>query len=190
LTHAAGRASRLAPVASLRRCLLTRTPSLQRYPHRKVRDFLRFTLGSQQQREAGQRRPQRRTTRQLQVVYQAVCQSCSHPSADEVYWYARRVLPQISLGTVYHNLQRLVDEGKISVFLLGERTARYDPTTTAHAHFVCQHCGQVEDVFLDQLQLGIDLSMLARRGYRISTQSLVMYGRCPSCTGRASARLR
>lgn len=107
-----------------------------------------------------------------------------------MYRYARRTLPRISLGTVYHNLQRLVAAGKISVFLLGERTARYDPTTTAHAHFVCQHCGQVEDVFLDHPQLGIDLSMLARRGYRISTQSLLLHGLCPSCTGRAPARLQ
>jgi Fur family peroxide stress response transcriptional regulator len=134
-----------------------------------------------------QRRPQTRNSHQLQAVYQAVCQSFSHPSADEVYWHARRILPRISLGTVYHNLQRLVARGKISVFLLGERTARYDPTTTAHAHFVCQQCGQVEDVFLDHPLLGIDLSVLARQGYRITAQSLVIYGLCPTCVGRVPA---
>jgi Fe2+ or Zn2+ uptake regulation protein len=107
-----------------------------------------------------------------------------------VYRHARQILPRISLGTVYHNLQRLVAEGKISVFLLGERTARYDPTTTAHAHFVCQQCSQIEDVFLDQPLLGIDLSTLARQGYWISAQSLIIYGRCPICAGGASARLR
>ncbi len=74
-----------------------------------------------------QQSPQKRNTHQLQVVYQAVCQARSHSSADEVYWQARRILPRISLGTVYHDLQRLVDEGRIGVFLLGERTARYDP---------------------------------------------------------------
>lgn len=136
-----------------------------------------------------QPRPQKRNTHQLQVVYQAVCQARSHPSADEVYWQARRILPRISLGTVYHNLQRLVAEGKIGVFLLGERTARYDPTTADHAHFVCQRCGQVEDVFLTQSSLGVDLSILTRRGYNVSTQSLVISGLCPPCTGGAATKL-
>ncbi|MBI3797712.1 MAG: transcriptional repressor [Deltaproteobacteria bacterium] len=137
-----------------------------------------------------QRRPQTRNTHQLQAVYQAVCQSSSHPSADEVYWHVRRNLPRISLGTVYHNLQRLVAQGKISVVLLGERTARYDPTTTAHAHFVCQQCGQVEDVFLSHTLLGIDLNVLARQGYRITAHNLLISGLCPTCGGRRSARLQ
>ena len=106
-----------------------------------------------------------------------------------MYWHARRSLPRISLGTVYHNLQRLVAQGKISVFLLGERTARYDPTTTAHAHSVCQQCGQIEDVFLDHPLLGIDLSALTHLGYHITAQSLVIYGLCPTCVGRAPAGL-
>jgi Fur family ferric uptake transcriptional regulator len=126
-------------------------------------------------------KPQKRHTQQLQIVYQAVCQSGSHPSADEVYRYARQLLPRISLGTVYHNLQRLVEEGKIGVFLSGERTARYDPTIEDHAHFVCQHCSQIEDVFLEQPLLAINLSPLLRSGYTISAHSLVIDGLCPSC---------
>jgi len=126
-------------------------------------------------------KPQKRNTQQLQIVYQAVCQSGSHPSADEVYRYARHLLPRISLGTVYHNLQRLVEEGKIGIFLIGGRTARYDPTITDHAHFVCQHCGQIEDVFLAQPLLAINLSTLVRNGYTIFDHSLVIDGLCPPC---------
>lgn len=144
-------------------------------------DICGVAVSLQQQAETKKRRLQKRTTRQLQVVYQAVCQSRSHPSANEVYWYARRTVPRISLGTVYHNLQRLTEEGKIGIFLLGGRTARYDPTTTDHAHFVCQQCEHIEDIVLEQHVLRSTLNFLIQSGYTIFTHNFVTYGLCPAC---------
>jgi len=129
------------------------------------------------------RRPLKRTTQQLQVVYEAVCQFQTHPSAEEVYLRARRILPRIGLGTVYRNLQRLVDEDKIGMFFPDERRVRYDPITTDHVHFVCQQCGQITDVFLEQLLLGIDFRRFVRSGYTISTHNVVIKGLCPTCSG-------
>ena len=68
----------------------------------------------------------------------------------------RRILPRIGLGTVYRNLQRLVDEDKIGMFFLDGCRVHYDPIPTNHVHFVYQQCGQIKDVFLEQLLLGID----------------------------------
>lgn len=128
------------------------------------------------------RRPLKRMTQQLQVVYEVVCQFQTHPSAEEVYLQARRILPRIGLGTVYRNLQRLVDEDKIGIFFPDERRVRYDPITTNHIHFVCQQCGQIKDVFLEQLLLGIDFSMFVRSGYTIATHDVVIKGLCPTCS--------
>ena len=128
------------------------------------------------------RRPLKRTTQQLQVVYEAVCQFQTHPSAEEVYQRARRILPRISLGTVYRNLQRLVDENKIGMFFPDEHGVRYDPIIANHAHFICQRCGQIKDVFLEQLLRGIDFSALVRRGCTISAHSAVIKGWCPTCS--------
>lgn len=128
------------------------------------------------------RRPLNRATQQLQVVYEAACQFQTHPSAEEVYQRARRILPRISLGTVYRNLRRLVDEDKIAMFFLDERRVRYDPITTSHVHFVCQQCGQITDICLEQLLLRIDFSMLIRGGYTVSAYSAVIKGLCPTCS--------
>ena len=49
-----------------------------------------------------------RNTRQLSMVWQAIKDDKSHPTADQVYARVRRKLPNISLGTVYRNLQKLV----------------------------------------------------------------------------------
>src|SRR6185369_12240644 len=89
----------------------------------------------------------RRVTRQLAVVLDAVRHSgVEHPSADRVYERVRGVLPRISLGTVYRNLQRLAADGRIGVTHLEGRVARYDPTPAGHDHFVCRTCGRVDDL--------------------------------------------
>ena len=81
----------------------------------------------------------RRTTPQLAVVLEAVRTSgAEHPTAERIYDRVRRVLPSISLGTVYRNLQRLVQEGQIGAAQLGARSLHYDPTATPHDHFVCR----------------------------------------------------
>jgi Fur family transcriptional regulator, peroxide stress response regulator len=95
---------------------------------------------------------------------------------------ARRTLPRIGLGTVYRNLQRLVNEDKIGMFFPDERRVHYDPITTNHIHFVCQQCGQIKDVFFEQLLLGIDFSRFVRSGYTISTHKVVIKGLCPTCS--------
>ena len=60
-----------------------------------------------------------RKTRQLEIVWHEVAGDNSHPTADQIYRRVRRHIPNISLGTVYRNLQKLVAEGKLQVLTLG-----------------------------------------------------------------------
>jgi len=122
----------------------------------------------------------KRATRQLTAVYEALEEDHSHPSADEIYQRVRRTLPRISLGTVYRNLQRLVEEGKIRMFLLGERVARYDPMTAEHDHFICQQCGRVEDVLLERNRQ-VNLAPLVKKGFTVTAHSLAIHGLCQKC---------
>lgn len=133
----------------------------------------------------------KRATRQLAAVYAALQGDHSHPNADEIYQRVRQTLPRISLGTVYRNLQRLVEEGKIRMFLLGERTARYDPRITEHDHFICQQCGGVEDVLLER-DRRVNLTPLMNRGFTVTTHSLAIHGLCQKCSKgqREKARSR
>ena len=122
----------------------------------------------------------KRATRQLAAVYDALRGDHSHPGADEIYQRVRRALPRISLGTVYRNLQRLVAEGKIRMFLLGERVARYDPMVAEHDHFICQRCGRVEDVLLER-ERRVNLAPLVNRGFTVTAHSLAIHGLCQKC---------
>ena len=122
----------------------------------------------------------KRATRQLAAVYESLQDDHSHPSADEIYRRVRSTLPRISLGTVYRNLQRLVAEGKIRLFLLGERVARYDPMVAEHDHFICQQCGRVEDVLLER-DRRVNLDPLRNKGFTVTAHSLAIHGLCQKC---------
>ena len=41
-----------------------------------------------------------------------------HPSADDVYSRVRKRMPQISLGTIYRNLNKLVEMGYKDAFVV------------------------------------------------------------------------
>src|SRR5262245_28395169 len=109
----------------------------------------------------------KRMTRQLTAVYEALQGDHSHPNADEIYQRVRQTLPCISLRTVYRTLQRLVAESKIRMVLLGERIARYDPIVVEHDHFICQQCGQVEDVLLERNRR-VNLAPLVNKGFTVT----------------------
>jgi Fe2+ or Zn2+ uptake regulation protein len=124
----------------------------------------------------------RRTTRQLSVVLDAVRASgVEHPSAERVFERVRCVLPRVSLGTVYRNLQRLAAEGRIGVTYLEGRVARYDPTPAGHDHFVCRLCGRVDDLAPTRPAAG--LRAARRAGHVVTSHAVVLYGRCRDCPG-------
>jgi Fe2+ or Zn2+ uptake regulation protein len=127
----------------------------------------------------------KRMTRQLSAVYAALQAASSHPSADEIHQQVKKILPQISLGTVYRNLQRLVEEGKVNLLFLGERTARYDSMLMEHDHFVCLQCGAVLDVLLDR-DRRVNLTPLLEQGFTVATQSLSVHGLCRACARKSS----
>lgn len=123
---------------------------------------------------------QKRMTRQLAAVYEAVVEDASHPSAEAIYRRVRQSLPHIGLGTVYRNLQRLTEEGKVRVLVLGKRTTRYDAVAAEHDHFICQKCGQVLDLLLER-DRHIDVAPLVDQGLLVTTQSVLLHGLCRQC---------
>ncbi len=60
-------------------------------------------------------------SRQRESIIQYLSATHSHPTADMVYMHVKEEFPNISLGTVYRNLNLLADIGEITRFPL--RTA-------------------------------------------------------------------
>ncbi len=124
-----------------------------------------------------------RITQQLTVIAAAIEGDHTHPSAEDIYLRVRKISPHISLGTVYRNLQRLVQDGALQMLFFGDRTARYDPTLEEHDHFICQQCGRVEDVKVER-DRRMDFASLVREGFTIAAHSLAIRGVCQRCGRR------
>lgn len=88
----------------------------------------------------------RRMTKQRQAIINMLASSDAHPTAEMVYDAVRREVPDISLATVYRNLQLLVAQGKVREIRHGRDGSRFDSHMEPHSHFFCQSCGRVYDM--------------------------------------------
>lgn len=86
-------------------------------------------------------------SKQRNLVLDTVNNRFDHPSAYEVYKSVEKILPNISLGTVYRNLNILSNNKMINRFIVNG-VERFDNCKIKHDHFVCYRCNQVLDVFL------------------------------------------
>lgn len=121
-----------------------------------------------------------RRTRQLEVIWEALKDDASHPTAGQIYDRVRKDIPNISLGTVYRNLQKLADDGKLQVLHI-ERTQHFDPILTEHPHFICESCGRVYDVALEAREES-GTPILPDTGFMVTGHRLSLYGTCEVCS--------
>ena len=70
----------------------------------------------------------------------------SHPTADWLYAELKKENPNISLATVYRNLNQLYESGDIIRLDVGDGAEHYDATTCDHCHFICTGCRKVLDI--------------------------------------------
>ena len=75
-----------------------------------------------------------RYSKQRELVLQKVEQLCDHPTAEEIFDLAARECPGLSLGTVYRNLNSLVDAGRVRRVSIPGKADRFDHTLGWHSH--------------------------------------------------------
>ena len=86
----------------------------------------------------------KRMTKQRRIIKEILCNTTSHPTAEAIHEEAKKVLPDISLGTVYRNLSLLTDHHMIRSFIV-DGIIRYDKNIV-HDHFICDKCKCIIDV--------------------------------------------
>ena len=121
-----------------------------------------------------------RHTRQLAAVEAVLREARDHPTAAQIYDRVAARLPQVSLGTIYRNLEKLMREGCAAAVRIDGEVTRYDGTVDPHDHFVCRECGQIVDL-VDGQGPGIDTRRLQHAGYAVRSHALTLFGRCPDC---------
>lgn len=105
----------------------------------------------------------------------------SHPTAEELYSLLRISMPNISLATVYRNLEQFSRAGIILKLDCGGELKRFDGNTDIHPHLRCNTCGAVSDMEhskINKLQKEL-IDMLPELDCR--TLSLEFCGLCKNC---------
>jgi Fe2+ or Zn2+ uptake regulation protein len=104
----------------------------------------------------------------------------THPTAGEIHGGLLSELSDLSLGTVYRNLEVLVAEGAVEEVACAGGAARYDANLEPHHHFHCEHCGRIDDVDLPAPR-GLSNRLANSHGLRARRVSISFFGLCPQC---------
>ncbi len=130
-----------------------------------------------------------RSTRQRQVVQDELKKLTCHPTAMELYEIVRQVLPKVSLGTVYRNLEFLARNGAIQKLETGGKESRFDGTPDLHSHVRCLACGKVDDAYHEPEDLAEE-RITHLNGYEIIGHNLEYFGYCPECREKRKLETR
>ena len=126
-----------------------------------------------------------RCTPQRYAVMAFLMEQARHPTATEIFEGVNRADPRCSRATTYNNLRDLVKAGLVREVAVEGRAARFDATGMRHHHFVCDRCGDVEDIDWCDVPHPVPGSL----GKRVLREcELIFRGLCARCAPRNPAR--
>jgi Fe2+ or Zn2+ uptake regulation protein len=121
-----------------------------------------------------------RNSRQRTRILEILRSTDSHPTASWVYEQLKPDFPSLSLGTVYRNLNILVEQGVVQELKFGSTFDRYDGITRPHYHFICEACGGISDVDLDH-ESDLNTKVQETLAHKVNYHRLEFYGLCREC---------
>ncbi|MCR8969472.1 Fur family transcriptional regulator [Facklamia sp. 7083-14-GEN3] len=121
-----------------------------------------------------------RVTPQRRAILKIILTKVKHPSVEEIYQQVQQEYPQMSLATVYNNVRAFVSAGIIQELNIDEKTKHYDINVQPHGHTICESCGKIEDVFMNQFNdLYSEIQELDK--FNVKSMEVSFYGLCQEC---------
>lgn len=119
-------------------------------------------------------------SRQREAIKDYLSSVTTHPTADTVYMHIKEEFPNISLGTVYRNLNLLADIGEAIKITTPDGGDRFDARTNPHYHFYCKCCKRMIDMDFDHMD---KINHLASESFdgQIESHTMLFYGICGDC---------
>ena len=104
-----------------------------------------------------------------------------HPSAETVYTDLKQQIPDLSMGTVYRNLNLFRQQGLASVVATVRGVERFDANTEPHVHFICEGCDSVIDLMEMEVPEALKNRASQYSGGRADVCQLSFTGVCGAC---------
>ena len=119
--------------------------------------------------------------RKRDAILNCLRMSREHPSAETLFQQLKSEIPDLSMGTVYRNLNLFKQQGLAMSVATVAGVERFDGNTCPHVHFICNDCGAVID--LEAMQVPDSLSQAAQQccGGQVTGCQLSFTGICQIC---------
>ncbi|MBD9701029.1 MULTISPECIES: Fur family transcriptional regulator [Streptomyces] len=127
-----------------------------------------------------------RLTPQRQLVLEAV-DTLEHATPDDILVEVRKTASGVNISTVYRTLELLEELGLVSHAHLGHGAPTYHLADRHHhIHLVCRDC---ENVIEADVSVAQDFTAKLREtfGFDTDLKHFAIFGRCESCTLKASS---
>ena len=128
-----------------------------------------------------------RMTNQREIILRELIRCQRHLTADELYDIVKKVMPRISLATVYRNLEILSEAGIIGKLEISGRQKRFDYAPEEHDHIYCVVCHRVDNLEIEHKGLTLK-EFEAVAGYSVTGCRLEIVGVCPECQRKRDNR--
>jgi Fur family transcriptional regulator, peroxide stress response regulator len=122
----------------------------------------------------------RRNSKQRQLILEILRNTKTHPTADAIYEEVRKTISRVSKGTVYRNLNVLLEGGEIRELNLDGAISRFDARVGSHYHFRCNKCDRVIDLELP-VAVEMETEVARKTGFKVSSHRIEFCGLCTNC---------
>ena len=121
-------------------------------------------------------------SRQRQEILDFLTESYSHPTAEEVYNEVKKRGSTASKGTVYRNLNFLVEKNIIEKISMQNGADRYDYKKTPHNHVICTKCNTVYDLEYNFNLKKLKNSIKEQTEIEKFSDYIIVQGICKKCS--------
>jgi len=121
-------------------------------------------------------------SKQRERILELLKSTGSHPTAAWLYEHLKGEFSNLSMGTVYRNLNILLDQGLVQKREFGSTFDRFEANIEPHYHFKCERCQRIIDL---DIPVDEELNEKVRKAtpYKATGHQIIFFGVCDECIG-------
>jgi len=118
-------------------------------------------------------------TSQRREIIRLLARDPSHPGASDILRKVRKIVPTISMSTVYYTLDMMKKEGLIRELEYYDMDNRYETNVSDHINLVCTRCRRITD--FPGTAPSFTKAMEKATGFKPKSMRFEYYGICRNC---------
>ncbi len=121
-----------------------------------------------------------RHSKQRDRILEILKDTKTHPTATWIYNELKDEFAGLSLGTVYRNLNILIEQGLVKKIDFGSTFDRFEARIKPHYHFICENCNAIIDLDVP-LDNTLNNRIADKTGLTPNRHRIEFFGICNNC---------